>query len=252
MKLLWRGLGTLLALPVLYLLLAVAGAIIPGGAANLQGAGTTRVLLASGPIHYDFLIPVTPEVRRRFGFANNAGVPVGHPDAAWLVVGWGAEAFYTTTGTLADISPNALARGVVGDRAVMHLDVAGPIADVSRLAGLDLNNAQFTALLDQFDSMFLGDRAGAPIPLEVAGHSGTDAFFAASGNFNLFNTCNVWVGQTLLNAGVPFGVWTPTPFAVRLALWWHGAKGPDGGQLSGISNAPHFITASSVGDPSRK
>lgn len=38
-------------------------------------------------------------------------------------------------------------------------------------------------------------------------------------------TCNVWVGERLRRAGLPFGNWTPTPQAVRLSLWWNGLAG---------------------------
>ncbi len=48
----------------------------------------------------------------------------------------------------------------------------------------------------------------------------TDAFFQAKGRFNIFYTCNEWLGRQLRAAGVPMGIWTPTTQAVDLSLWW--------------------------------
>lgn len=55
-------------------------------------------------MHTDILFPMTSETRARFGFAEAAGVPVNHPDAQLLILGWGSAAFYTTAGTYADIA----------------------------------------------------------------------------------------------------------------------------------------------------
>jgi hypothetical protein len=52
-----------------------------------------------------------------------------------------------------------------------------------------------------------------------------DGFFAAKDRFHLFRTCNVWLSDLLAKAGVPFGRWTPTPFAVRLAFRRFGPQG---------------------------
>jgi hypothetical protein len=63
------------------------------------------------------------------------------------------------------------------------------------------------------------DAVGEPIEATAPGFGLTDAFFAATGRFNLFYTCNAWIGRQLRAAGVPMGIWTPTPQAVDLSLW---------------------------------
>jgi hypothetical protein len=72
--------------------------------------------LVAGPVHYDFLLPLIGAVRDRFAFAEQADVPVRHPDAKWLIVGWGARGFDTSTVTLADIAPGTVLRAAVGGR----------------------------------------------------------------------------------------------------------------------------------------
>lgn len=207
-----------LALAVLAATMAVY--LAAGAAGGLMGRpgiseGPVRVGLLVGPIHTDLLIPLTPEVRSRFGFAAAGGVPVGDPRAEWIVVGWGALQFYTTAGTWGDITAGALLRGVTGDRSVLRLDALGRIDDFGDVA--------FVAM-DEVTLLRLADRIAAEVapgvpPVDHPGFTRTDSFWPAAGRFDIFRTCNVWLGEVLREAGVAWGRWTPTPQAVRLSLW---------------------------------
>ena len=214
---LWLGVTPVLVI-ALYLLAAVLGGLVPGAHAAIEGGADVRIGLAKGPIHYDFLLPATPETRARFAFAENAGVPVFHPDAAWLIVGWGGRAFYTSVGTYHDISARAVWLGVTGDRSVMHLDAVGQIGSPPGVSYIWLSAAQYSALIDAIIGSFALE-TGQPVLLPDLGQNDTDAFYAGRGGFNILHTCNVWVGDMLRKAGVAFGGWTPTTWAVRLSLW---------------------------------
>jgi uncharacterized protein (TIGR02117 family) len=218
-----RGVVVLLAVPLIYLLASLAGGLIGNG--HTARGGETRVGLVIGGIHTDLLIPLTPQVRARFAFAEGAGVPVLAEGAEWLLVGWGAREFYTTAGTYADITASAVVSGVTGDASVMRLEVLGWIGDLSAVPMIRMDEVQFTGLLDTLDATFARDAKGVRIALDHPGFSPTDAFFTAKGGFNIFRTCNVWVGEVMAEAGIPFGTWTPTPQAMRLALWRFHAGG---------------------------
>jgi uncharacterized protein (TIGR02117 family) len=218
-----RGVGGVCVVILCYALAAFAGGLVGNG--RVARAGEYRVGLVIGPIHTDLLIPLTPAVRARFDFAANAGVPVTAGGAEWLLVGWGAREFYTTAGTYADISAHAVWTGVTGDDAVMRLDAVGYIDDFSQIPLVDLDAAQFAALLEALATTFARDANGVPVAIAHPGFTATDQFYAARGPFNIMRTCNVWVGETFTAAGIPFGRWTPTPFAVRAALWrFHNAS----------------------------
>lgn len=216
-----RTITAILCLPLLYFAAGFVGAVIPGKHADLPSGTEVLIGLARGPIHYDFLLPMTPEVRAQFGFAEAAGVPVAAPQAEWLSVGWGSEAFYTSAGSYADIRPGAVFTAITGDRAVLRLDVAGDISRVEGIQYLTLSEPQFAVLLARLAADFQRDQTGAALPL-AARFNEHDAFFEAKGRFNIFHPCNAWLGEVLREAGVPFGIWTPTPQAVEMALRWHG------------------------------
>ena len=211
-----RLLAAVLAIPALYLAASLILPLIPGPGPDLSGPLTREIGLLQGPIHTDILFPLTPETRARFAFAEAAGVPVNHPVAQWLVFGWGSAAFYTTAGTYADITASAVLTAATGDDAVIRLDVLGPLPPLENLRFLRLSEAQFQALLDRTSAALASETR-----LNLPGFTGTDAFFPAHGHFSALRTCNVWLGETLRAAGIPFGLWTPANWSVSLAQWWN-------------------------------
>ena len=208
-----RFLVLILALPFLYLAASLTLPLIPGPGPNFSGPITRQIGLLQGPIHTDILFPLTPEVRARFAFAEATGVPLNHPDAQWLIFGWGSAAFYTTAGTYADITASAVLTAATGDDAVIRLDALGPLPPLPNLRLLQLSEAQFQALLTQTTAAFT-----SKTKLNHPGLTGTDAFFPAYGHFSLFRTCNVWLGETLRASGIRFGLWTPANWSVTLSL----------------------------------
>jgi hypothetical protein len=139
-------------------------------------------------------------------------VPVGDLRAEWIMVGWGARTFYTTVGTDTDIGLAATWKGIRGDGSVLRVEALGPVRN-DEVQWVSLTEAELAALLASIEADFAPDRG----PLPIASLRG--AFFASSGRFHLFRTCTVWVGEKLRAAGLPFGRWTPTTYAVRLAIW---------------------------------
>lgn len=216
MRHVFRLLALILALPLLYLAASLTLPLIPGPGPDKTGPLTRQIGLIQGPIHTDILFPLTPETRARFAFAEAAGVPVNHPEAQWLMFGWGSAAFYTTAGTYADITASAVLTAATGDDAVIRLDVTGPLNPVENLRFLQLSEAQFQALLTQTTATF-----ASKTPLNHPGFTAFDAFFPAHGHFSALRTCNVWLGETFRAAGIPFGLWTPANWSVTLSLDQH-------------------------------
>jgi len=207
--------GLLVGLPLLYLLAAVAGALIPGPVAQIDGASgpRTEIGLIAGPIHYDLLLPATPETRAALGFAVAADVPIEATGVEHILIGWGARDFYTSAGSFAQMELGPIWRAVTGDASVLRIDVFGPIDPQADYARLSLSAAQYDALLQAIAA------TATETPVTGAGHTPTDGFVEAQGRFHIFRTCNTWISDMLRAAGVPMGAWTPTPYSVRLSLW---------------------------------
>ena len=205
----------------LYLVLALIGAFVPsiGREDVAEGGGEREIILAAGVIHYDILLPLDDETRAAFSFLDDTRVPL--EEGQWLAVGWGSEAFYTSAGQYSDVTWAALGKALTWDRSAMRFEVYGGLPIHPDLKRVAMSGAQ----LDVLRASILDDLGDAPVELEAEGLSETDAFFAAEGAFNMARTCNVWIASKLKDAGVKMGLWTPTPYAVRLSLWWNGVLG---------------------------
>jgi uncharacterized protein (TIGR02117 family) len=212
-----RAAALLAAVVLGYLVAGAVGGVWGNG--HAASTGEYRIGLVVGPIHTDLLIPLTPAVKTRLAFAIPDGVPLDAPGAEWLLVGWGARAFYTTAGTYADITPQATFQAITGDSAVIRLDAIGRITDFTDIPLIEMDAVQFSGLLDILVGSFAPGEAGMPVAIDHPGFTASDRFYPATGHFNILTTCNVWVGDVLGAAGIPFGRWTPTPQAMQLSLW---------------------------------
>jgi uncharacterized protein (TIGR02117 family) len=206
---------------LLWLAFSITLPLVPGPKTDITGTPTIKVGLISGLIHYDFLLPLRPDVLEHFAFSERANVPLRHPEAGYLVIGWGARDFYTTTGSYSNVSAKAVYTAITGDFSVMRVDVASEITPDLPVTWLMVSEAQFAALQSAILAGFERPN-GAESPLDHPGFTETDMFYSGTGPFHAFRTCNVWVGEVLRASGVRFGVWTPAPWSVRLSLWWFG------------------------------
>lgn len=213
------ALSGLLLLP----LLLVGGAVIPRPLfapveASPGFAEPRRILVLSGPIHTDIAIPLDDATRAAFPFLDAAGVPVGHPAARWLIVGWGGRAFYLETPTWADLKPLPVLRALTVDRSVLHVDVAGEaLGSQPGVAAFDVDQRQLAELIAFVAGSFASE-TGAVAAIPGAGYGAHDRFFEAKGLFNIFVGCNTWTAAALRTAGLRSGLWTPLPQSLVLSL----------------------------------
>jgi len=217
-----RTFYVVLGVTVFLFSVTLIGALVPGQRAQLLPENpTVEIGLIAGPIHYDLLLPLTPEIRSRFAFANKDGVAVDNPRAGWLLVGWGAREFYRAVGAYSDLDAAAVGKAITGDRAVVRL-LALPAFDLQTVQArpVRLGPHGLNALLAHIERTMIRDSANQPVLSKAPGFSNNDAFYEAKGDFNIIHTCNDWISQTLRAAGRPMGVWTPTTLSVRTSLWW--------------------------------
>lgn len=199
--------------------LAVAlGALVPRPLwpAIAEGEGTRHILVLKNPIHTDIAVPLDDGVRRRFAFLADAGLPMDVPDARYIVFGWGGRAFYLETPTWSQLKAVPVLKALTLDASVMHVDVAGAIKDPHPdVAGFDIDEAHFVALLDYIAASFRQGPNG-PMVVENSGYSTYDRFYEADGHFNALVGCNTWTAAGLRTAGLRTGWWNPIP----VSLWW--------------------------------
>lgn len=216
----WAFFGLLAAVLAVVLGTLLPRPLLPASAAAM-GAGGTRILVLSGPIHTDIAVPLTKETRARFGFIEPAGVPIAHPQAQWLIFGWGGRSFYLETPTWSELKAMPAFKALTLDRSVMHVDVAGRIAEPqASVAGFELDAAGYERLLAFIAESFTRN-GGAVVPIDGYSYNGNDRFFEAEGSFNALFGCNTWTARALREAGLRTGLWNPIPPSLGLSLRIH-------------------------------
>ncbi|TGQ66593.1 TIGR02117 family protein [Mesorhizobium sp. M00.F.Ca.ET.186.01.1.1] len=201
-------------------LAATLGTLLPRPLwpAAAMGEGTRRILVLRNPIHTDIAIPVDDDVRRRFGFLAESGLPVAASEVRYLVFGWGGRAFYLETPTWSQLKAMPVLKALTLDASVMHVDVAGAIAEPHPdVAGFDIDEQHFSALLDYVAASFQQGSAG-PVVIGNAGYSSFDRFYEANGHFNALVGCNTWTAAALRTAGLRTGWWNPLPVTLGWSL----------------------------------
>jgi uncharacterized protein (TIGR02117 family) len=177
------------------LALAVAGcATMP--VAPPRGPVESWVAVADRGWHTDLCIPVAD--------ATGALAPVtaGFPGATVLCFGFGARVYYT--GRHAGLG-EAIAALLPG-RAALLLTVlrASPAAafGADHVIRLGITRAGAARLTDFIDRSLQRDATGAPLRLRPGPYPGS-VFYAATGTYDAFTTCNTWSADGLRAAGLP-------------------------------------------------
>jgi uncharacterized protein (TIGR02117 family) len=199
-----KRLGRFLGLVLIVAALAVGlGTFVPRPlwqASADTPAATRHILLLKNPIHTDIAIPAdSPEVR-------------------YIVFGWGGRAFYLETPTWSELKAVPVMKALTIDASVMHVDVAGDIAESRpEVAGFDIGEDRFAALLDFIDASFQRGPKG-PMLVPGAAYSRFDGFYEANGHFNALVGCNTWTAAALRTAGLRTGWWNPLPISLGLSM----------------------------------
>nr|WP_037074912.1 TIGR02117 family protein [Rhizobium sp. PDO1-076] len=207
---------------VVILLLFVLGVVVPrpllGRPEAAGGADSRQILLLANAIHTDIALPLDADLRAKFAELADHGFDIGNPNAAYLVVGWGGRAFYIETPAWSELKPLPVLKALTVDRSVLHLDLAGAIADDAPFARrLSVTETGYRQLLDHVRTSF-ARKDGRMQVIDGVGYGATDAFFEANGAFNAFLGCNTWTAAGLRAAGLRTGWWTPLPQMLEWSL----------------------------------
>ncbi len=215
-----KALRFLAMLIVAVALAATLGTLVPRPLwpASAAGEGTRRILVLRNPIHTDIAIPVDDEVRRRFRFLVHAGIPADAPEVRYIVFGWGGRAFYLETPSWSELKAVPVLKALTIDASVMHVDIAGNIAEPHpAVTGFDIDEQRFAALLDFIEASFQ-QGPGGPLIIENASYSRFDRFYEANGHFNALVGCNTWTAAGLRIAGLRTGWWNPLPASLGFSM----------------------------------
>ena len=125
------------------------------------------------------------------------------PAARFLEVGWGDRAFYQSPDAGIAL---ALEASFTSGGSVLHVTGLDrpPAEHFARgeITTIELSAAGAAALARFVSRAYARDASGAPIDLGPGLYSGS-RFYAATGRYSLFYTCNNWIAEALRAGGCP-------------------------------------------------
>lgn len=125
------------------------------------------------------------------------------PAARFLEVGWGDRAFYQSPDAGIAL---ALGASFASGGSVLHLTgLDRPPAEYfahAEITAVDLSAEGVEALARFVSQAYARDASGAPIDLGP-GLYPSSRFYAATGRYSLFYTCNSWIAEALRAGGCP-------------------------------------------------
>ena len=197
----------ILAIPGIYLLGAVIGALIPLNANWKEPAGGITIYVANNGVHADLVLPAEAQGldwRPLVPKSDMANVP---SDAQWIAFGAGERRVYLETPTWGDLSLKTAAIALTGGERVMHVEWTRDPTYAAK--AIRLTPEQYRRLWASIRAGFELDSAGKPIRIDHPGYGQRDAFYRGTGKANAIHTCNQWAASRLRLAGVEAPLWSP-------------------------------------------
>ena len=206
----WLG-GALLALPLtvaIFLLAAWIGSSLPRNTSRIAPQDGITIMVETNGIHTGIVMPVVTDVEDwRTTFPSAAQPRADGQLPTHIAIGWGEKEVFLDTPTWSDLKPStALRIAFLGGEGLMRVGHYVRPAPSEYHRPVVVTRAEYRRLVAAV-------KRALP-PARGERHS-YDSFevgarnYDAAGRYTMGNTCNQWVGDTLAEAGLPMGRWTP-------------------------------------------
>ncbi|HEX3008854.1 MAG TPA: TIGR02117 family protein [Bacteroidales bacterium] len=206
---------------VVYFFVAVILSAIPVKSKADKDSSVIIYLLSNG-VHSDLVLPVRNHVKDWSVEIKFSHIPNRDTTYRYLAFGWGDRAFYLETPEWSDLKFKTAFNAVFGlGNSAMHATFFHGMREGNACVMLNLSTEQYKCLVKYIENTFRRDANGNVIqiiPLEIYGTN--DAFYEASGRYNLFKTCNTWTNEGLKACGQKACLWTP----FDKGIFWHYRK----------------------------
>jgi uncharacterized protein (TIGR02117 family) len=189
--------------PLLYLIAALAGSLLPANRAWEEPERGTLVFLRSNGVHVDIVMPAKAHGLDWRPLLPASDFREAPANPRWFGFGAGERRVYLETPTWGDITPRTVWAALTGGERILHVDrTTDPGAD---LYAIRLRPEEYRRLWAAIRAEF----DGPPQRIDHPGYGGDDAFYEGRGKASALHTCNTWVADKLRLAGVETSLWSP-------------------------------------------
>lgn len=177
-----------------------------------------QAFVYSNGVHTDLVFPINTQ-----GVDWSQAFPAQHlaqapHDAAYIAIGWGDREFYLNTPRWQDLTLSRALHALSGSgRTLLHVSYLREADLQNGMHALPLSARQYASLVNYVERALVRSSKGPGVNVPGQHYGAHDAFYEANGAYDLFTTCNAWVGRGLAQAGVKVSAWTPLASQVV----WH-------------------------------
>lgn len=189
----------------LFFLTAWIGSAIPRNGAWQEPATGVTIMVETNGVHTAIVMPlISAQKDWRTDFPAS---DLPSPDRPYthVSVSWGEREVFLNTPTWSDLSIGTALNAAVGGDGLLHVAHyirPGPSEYHRRLT---ISEAEYGRLVTAIERQVLP----ASQRETYRGYAGYDVFYDAPGTYHIGNTCNQWTSDTLAEAGIATGWWTP-------------------------------------------
>ena len=199
-----RALFAILAVPALYLVAALAGALVPVNRGWSEPDRGITIYIADNGVHTDILMPVSAAGLDWRSLLPPSDAEAPPPDPQWVAFGVGERAVYLETPQWRDLRATVALRALTRGRRVVHVEWVVDPGYAAR--EIRLRPEEYRRLWAAVRSSF---RDARPHKIAHKGYGTADVFYEGVGHANAFATCNQWTADTLRLAGIETSLWSP-------------------------------------------
>ncbi|MBX7540502.1 DUF2459 domain-containing protein [Qipengyuania sp. GH29] len=195
---------------ILFLLSAWIGSSIPRNSDWTQPERGIEIMVGDNGIHTEIVMPLVSNVKDWRTDFPASDLPAPNRPYTHVAVSWGEREVFLNTPTWGDLDLSTALNAATGGDGLIHASHYVRPAPGPSNRPLRLTEAQYAKLVAAIEA-----QVPSPEDREVyPGYADWDVFYDAPGTYHLANTCNQWTADTLAEAGVKMGSWTPMPGGV--------------------------------------
>ncbi len=195
---------------ILYFLISIITSIISVNREQTNQNGEITAYLETNGVHTTIVFPAENELINWFEFVDPSYTLSKENDPEYISFGWGDLEFYRNTPEWKDLSLHTAFVALFQDSpSAMHVIFFQEMAEDEKTITIHLTTQQYLKLEKFIKESFDTDKDGNIKAIPNLHYNRNDAFFRATGSFNLFYTCNTWTNDALKYANLRACLWTP-------------------------------------------
>ncbi len=177
-----------------------------------------EIMVATNGIHTELVLPIATQAKDwRDTFPTTAERRRDGQIPTHISIGWGEREVFLNTPTWGDLNlATALRIAIRGGDGLMRIGHLVRPAPDENYRPLRLRTEEYLQLVQRIEAM-LPPLAPGQVRRTYLGFQPEDENYDTLGRYTLTNTCNQWTSDTLAEAGVKVGAWTP--FAGGVMKW---------------------------------